>query len=518
MSNFFPMISDAIMNLDFVEWSRIHFGMTAAFHFLFVPLTLGLSFMIAFFESFYYASKNEVWKKITKFWMTLFAINFVIGAATGIILEFEFGANWANFSWTVGDIFGAPLAVEGIVAFFLETTFFVVMLFGWERVSNRFHLFSTWMVALGSSLSAFWILVANGWMQHPVGTHFNVSSGRSEMINFWDVALSPVGVSKFLHTLASSYIISALFVTGVSAWLILKNKNLFMARRSLIVGASFGFFASIFTIFTGDDAAYRVAQYQPVKLAAIEGLYEGQSRAGIIAFGVLNPEKKFGDDKKDFLFKFELPAALSLLGQHDINAFVPGMTDLVYGNKEQKIMSVQEKINMGQVALKAQKEYKLAEKNHDQPAMNLAKKTFDENVKYFGYAALKNPVDVIPNIPVTFYSFHLMVALGMYFLVLFIVSLYLGMVNEVIHHRKFLWLLVWSIPLGYLASELGWIVAEMGRQPWAIQDLLLTNKAASNLNAATVQTTLVIFFLLFTTLLVANISILIRKIRKGMDS
>lgn len=506
------------MNFDFVEWSRIHFGMTAAFHFLFVPLTLGLSFLTAFFESMYHASNQEVWKKITRFWMTLFAINFAIGAATGIIMEFEFGTNWANFSWTVGDIFGAPLAIEGVVAFFLETTFFVVMLFGWERVSRRFHLFSTWMVALGSSLSAFWILVANGWMQHPVGTHFNVSSGRSEMVNFWDVALSPVGISKFLHTLASSYIISALFVTGVSAWLILKGKDIILARKSLIVGASFGFLASIFTIFTGDDSAYRVAQYQPVKLAAIEGLYEGQHRAGIIAAGVLNPEKKFGDNKESFLFKFELPAALSLLGQHDINAFVPGMTDLVYGNKEKGIMPVSEKIAKGKMALEAQMDYKAAEKTHDAKAMESAKKVFDENVKYFGYAALKNPLDVIPNIPVVFYSFHIMVALGMYFLFLFLVSLYLGMVNEITKYRKWMWLLVWSIPLGYLASELGWIVAEMGRQPWAIQDLLLTNRAASNLNAGTVQTTLWIFFVLFMILLIANISILIRKIRKGIAS
>lgn len=506
------------MNFDFVEWSRIHFGMTASFHFLFVPLTLGLSFLAAFFESFYYFSSQEIWKKITKFWMTLFAINFAIGAATGIILEFEFGTNWANFSWTVGNIFGAPLAIEGVVAFFLETTFFVVMLFGWQRVSRGFHLFSTWMVALGSSLSAFWILVANGWMQHPVGTHFNIASGRSEMIHFWDVALSSVGISKFLHTLASSYIISALFVTGVSAWLILKGKDVILARKSLIVGASFGFLASIFTIFTGDDSAYRVAQYQPVKLAAIEGLYEGQHRAGIIAAGILNPKKQFGDTQDSFLFKFELPAALSLLGQHDINAFVPGMTDLVYGNKDKGIISVQEKIRMGQLALKAQVDYKAAEKSHDTATMDSAKKVFDENVSYFGYATLKNPLDVIPNIPVVFYSFHIMVALGMYFLFLFLVSLYLGMVNEITKYRKWLWLLVWSIPLGYLASELGWIVAEMGRQPWAIQDLLLTNRAASNLNAGTVQVTLWLFFALFTFLLIANISILIRKIRKGIES
>ncbi|WP_338635628.1 cytochrome ubiquinol oxidase subunit I [Spirobacillus cienkowskii] len=504
------------MNSFLVEMSRAHFAMTAMYHFLFVPLTLGLSFLVAFLETIYYKTQDENWKKITKFWMMLLAINFAIGAASGIIMEFEFGTNWANYSWTVGDIFGTPLAIEGLLAFFLETTFFIVMIFGWERVSKRFHLVSTWLFAIGSNLSAYWILIANGWMQNPVGTKFNIETGRSEMINFWDVALSSNGVSKFLHTLASSYIISGLFVVGVSAFLILKNKDFNNARKSLILGSSFGLLACFFTILTGDDAAYRVAQTQPMKLAAMEGLYDGQKKAGIVAFGVLNPEKKLGDNTNDFLFKAELPAALSLLGQHDIHAFIPGLNDLVYGNPKYNIIPVQEKIDKGKIAAKAIIDYKNAKKSDNKDLMIKSQKLFDENVKYLGYASMKKPEDAVPNVPITFYSFHIMVGLGVYFLVIFLITLYLAMVNEIIRYRKFLWLLFFSIPLGYLASELGWVVAEVGRQPWAIQDLLLTEKAVSNLNTATVQVTMIIFFIIFTIMLISEIGIMYRKIKQGM--
>ena len=262
-----------------VDWSRAQFGLTAIYHFLFVPLTLGLSFIVAIMESIYVRTGREEWRTITKFWLTLFGINFAIGVATGIIMEFEFGTNWANYSWFVGDIFGAPLAIEGIVAFFLEATFFAVMFFGWDRVSKRFHLISTWLVAIGSNLSAFWILVANGWMQYPVGTIFNPDTARNEMASFLDVVLSPVAVSKFLHTVASGYVISALFVMGVSAWYLLKSRHTLAAKKSLIIGASFGFVTSIFLFFSGDESAYQVAQKQPMKLAAMEGIYEGEHRA-----------------------------------------------------------------------------------------------------------------------------------------------------------------------------------------------------------------------------------------------
>ncbi|HHD84006.1 MAG TPA: cytochrome ubiquinol oxidase subunit I, partial [Campylobacteraceae bacterium] len=299
-----------------VDWSRAQFALTALYHFLFVPLTLGLSFIVAIMETIYVKTGKEEWKKITQFWMTLFAVNFALGLATGIIMEFEFGTNWSNYSWIVGDIFGAPLAVEGIMAFFMESTFFAVMFFGWNKVSKKMHLLSTWLVAIGSNLSALWILVANGWMQHPVGMVFNPDNARFEMDSFWDVLFNPNAYSKFLHTVGSGYVIASLFVVGISAWYLLKGKEVVNARKSLVVGATFGLITSIFLVLSGDESAHEVALHQPTKLAAMEGVYDGKSREGIIAVGVLNPEKEIGDENKEFLFKIEIPQMLSFLGFH----------------------------------------------------------------------------------------------------------------------------------------------------------------------------------------------------------
>ncbi|HSH52821.1 MAG TPA: cytochrome ubiquinol oxidase subunit I, partial [Bacteroidales bacterium] len=291
-----------IENLDFalVNWSRAQFALTAMYHWLFVPLTLGITFIIAFMETIYVKTGDPEWKKATKFWMTLFGINFAIGVATGLILEFEFGTNWSNYSWFVGDIFGAPLAIEGIMAFFLESTFIAVMFFGWNKVSKKFHLISTWLVAVGANLSALWILVANGWMQHPIGMHFNPATARNEMLNFWDVFLSPVAVNKFLHTITSGFVLASIFVIGVSAWFLLKGREQLMAKRSMIIAGVFGLISSLFLIYTGDGSAYQVAQKQPMKLAAMEGLYEGSEGAGLIIIGMLTPGKEYGDNKDDY--------------------------------------------------------------------------------------------------------------------------------------------------------------------------------------------------------------------------
>ncbi|MEI6901334.1 MAG: cytochrome ubiquinol oxidase subunit I, partial [Bacteroidota bacterium] len=279
-------------HIDFslVDWSRAQFALTACYHWLFVPLTLGLSFIIAFMESIYVKTGNEEWKRLTKFWMTLFGINFAIGVATGLILEFEFGTNWSNYSWFVGDIFGAPLAIEGIMAFFLETTFVAVMFFGWNKVSKKFHLLSTWLVAIGSNLSALWILVANGWMQFPTGMKFNPDTARNEMMDFWSVLLSPLAINKFLHTIASGYVLAAIFVVGVSAWFLLRKRDLLFAKRSIIVAASFGLLASGYIMLTGDGSARAVAHHQPMKFAAMENLYIGQQNAPLVAFGILKTD------------------------------------------------------------------------------------------------------------------------------------------------------------------------------------------------------------------------------------
>ena len=500
-----------------VDWARAQFALTAIYHFLFVPLTLGLSFIVAIMETLYVRTNDPQWKRATKFWMTLFAINFAIGVATGLIMEFEFGTNWANYSWFVGDIFGAPLAIEGILAFFLESTFFAVMFFGWNKVSKGFHLTSTWLVAIGSNLSAYWILVANGWMQFPVGMAFNPETVRNEMSSFWDVALSPIAMAKFLHTISSGYVIGALFVVAISAWMILKGRDLIEAKRSLVVGASFGLLVSLFLAGTGDESAYEVAQHQPVKLAAMEGLYKGEERAGIVAWGVLNTEKEIGDDKPEFLGNFEIPYALSFLAYHDMNAFVPGLDDLVYGNEKHGIESAASKLEKGKIAVGALSDYKTAKASGDEAAMMEAETMLQKYMGYFGYGYLDKPTDIVPPIALTFYSFHLMVGLGTWFIVLFFVVLYLAMANEIARFRKVLWLALFSLPLGYIAAEAGWIVAEVGRQHWAIQDLMPVHIAATQINAGNVQLSFWLFAVLFTVLLIAEIKIMLGQIKLGVN-
>ncbi|MDX1809289.1 MAG: cytochrome ubiquinol oxidase subunit I [Sulfurospirillaceae bacterium] len=500
-----------------VELSRAQFALTAMYHWLFVPLTLGLSFIIAIMESIYVKTGDEAWKKITKFWMTLFAINFAIGLATGIIMEFEFGTNWSNYSWIVGDIFGAPLAIEGIMAFFMESTFFAVMFFGWDKVSKKMHLLSTWLVAIGSNLSALWILVANGWMQHPVGMRFNLDSARFEMRNFFDVLFNPNAISKFLHTIASGYVMGSLFVVGISCWFLLKKRDVLFAKRSIIVGASFGLLASIFLIFTGDESAYQVAQSQPTKLAAMEGLYKGESRAGIIAIGQLNSNKKIGDDQEEFIWSIKIPYALSFLGFRNIDSFVPGIDDLVLGNKKLGIEPAQNKIDKGREAIGALLDYKQAKKTGDIQKSTVALKKFREYEKFFGYGYLKNPKDIIPPIGLTFYSFHIMVGLGTWFVALFFIVLYLSMIGKLDDKKTLYFAAIFSIPLGYLAGEVGWIVAEVGRQPWAIQDMLPTFISSSNINSTSVAITLGLFAFVFTALMIAEIKIMLKQIKIGPE-
>jgi cytochrome d ubiquinol oxidase subunit I len=503
------------METEVVDWSRAQFALTAIYHFLFVPLTLGLGFIVAIMETIYVKTNSQEWKKMTQFWMTLFAINFAIGVATGLIMEFEFGTNWANYSWFVGDIFGAPLAVEGILAFFMESTFFAVMFFGWNKVGKKFHLLSTWLVAIGSNLSALWILVANGWMQYPVGMTFNPDTVRNEMTNFWDVLFSPVAISKFLHTIGSGYVISSLFVVGISAWYLLKNREILFAKRSMIVGATFGLITSLFLTLSGDESAHQVALKQPVKLAAMEGLYEGKEGAGIVAIGILNTDKTLTNQEEAFTFELEIPYALSLLGYHDIQAYVPGLQDLVFGNSARNIMSTEEKMHKGKIAVVALEEYKEAKKAKDEAKALKAKQTLEANMHYFGYGHIHSPKDVVPPIALTFYAFHIMVLLGGWFLVLFAGVLFVLTQKEITRFPLLLKAALYSIPLGYIAAEAGWIVAEVGRQPWAIQDLMPVGIAATKISSTNVQISFWLFAFLFTLLLIAEIKIMTQQIKIG---
>jgi cytochrome d ubiquinol oxidase subunit I len=504
-------------DLSMVNWARAQFALTAMYHWVFVPLTLGLSFLLAFFETLYVKTGNEEWKRITKFWMTLFGINFAIGVATGIILEFEFGTNWSNYSWMVGDIFGAPLAAEGIFAFFIEATFFAVMFFGWDRMSKRAHLLSTWMVAIGANLSALWILVANGWMQYPVGMTFNVDKARFEMQNFWEVLFSPVAMDKFTHATSSSFQLASLFVVGVSSWYLLKHRHQAMAKKSIIVASVFGLLSSAFVGFTGDEAAFTNARVQPMKLAAFEGLYNGEKGAGLVALGLLNPAKKPGDDRDPFLFEIRIPGLLSLLANRRPGTFVPGINDLIYGNGEHDIIGAGEKIENGKSAIELLAQYKAAKRADDENRAAIALANFDRYKQDLGYGYLNAPEEAVPPVGLTFYAFHIMVALGTFFPLLFLLFLIFAAKDTLADKKWLLGLGVLSIFLGYAASQAGWIVAEVGRQPWAIHNLLPVTVARSNLTAATVQSTFFLFLTLFTILLLVEIRIMLKQINIGPE-
>ena len=510
------------IDTSLIDWSRAQFALTAIYHWLFVPLTLGLAVIMGLMETFYYRTGDEKWKRSAQYWMKLFGINFAIGVATGLILEFEFGTNWSNYSWFVGDIFGAPLAIEGILAFFMEATFIAVMFFGWQKVSRGFHLASTWLTGLGATISAWWILVANAWMQNPVGMAFNPDTARNEMIDFWAVATSSMAVNKFFHTVLSAWVVGALFVVGVSCWYLIKKRHQAFALRSIKVGASVGLLAALLTAMTGDNSGYQVAQKQPMKLAAMEALYDGESSAGLVAMGLLNPAKQKADDGVDpFIFRIEIPYMLSMLAERNLDGFVPGINDLLKGGYTLKdgstALSAEEKMARGRQAIAAFATYRKAKVEGNEEVAATAKATLQENMPYFGYGYIKQVDDLVPNVPLTFYMFRVMVMLGGYFIFFFAFVLFLVYRKDLTALPWMQWIGLLSLPLGYIAGQSGWVVAECGRQPWAIQDMLPVGTAVSKLEVGSVQTTFFLFLLLFTILLIAEIGILVKAIKKGPE-
>ena len=513
---------DILLDAAMINWSRGQFALTAGYHWLFVPLTLGLAIIMSIMETIYVKTGDDSWKRATKFWQKIFGINFAIGVATGIILEFQFGTNWSNYSWFVGDIFGAPLVIEGIVAFFLEATFISIMFFGWNKVGKKAHLTATWLTTLGATLSAYWILVANAWMQYPVGMEFNLDTVRNEMTDFWALALSPVAVNKFFHAVLSGWGVAASFVVGISAWYLLKKRHVEFSMKSIKIGAVFGFISFVLLAVTGDGSAYQVSQKQPMKLAAMEGLYEGKTGAGLVALGILNSQKEvYNDDVNPFIFKIEIPKLLSFLGYRDFNAFVPGIKNIIDGGYELEdgtiALSFTEKKERGQKAVDALINYQTAkEEGRNADALKYEKELRD-NYPYFGYSYLDGPENNIPNVHFTFYSFRIMVIIGMYFILMFLVFWIMGKKQKLASSKWLLYVGLWSIPLAYIASQLGWIVAEVGRQPWTIQDVLPVNAAVSSLNTGHVLTTFILFAVLFTGLLIAEVTIMVKQIKKGPD-
>ncbi|MCK5765767.1 MAG: cytochrome ubiquinol oxidase subunit I [Bacteroidales bacterium] len=528
------------MEIDYalIDWSRLQFAVTALYHWIFVPLTLGLAFIIAIMESIYVRTGNPEWKSITKFWMTLFGINFAIGVATGIILEFQFGTNWSNYSWFVGDIFGAPLAIEGIMAFFLESTFIAVMFFGWNKVGKKFHLVSTWLVAFGASLSALWILVANAWMQYPVGMRFNPQTARNEMVDFWEILFSPVAVNKFLHTITSGYVLAAIFVIGISAWYLLKKRHRLFAKRSIVVAAVFGLIMSLMNIHAGDESARQIAEKQPMKFAAMEAMYYGQTNAPLVAIGFMEKVDHDRDNinERQFAFSIEIPDMLSYLAFLESGAYVPGIKDLIRGytdNDGNNVLSYAERMRRGSIAITALHDYKEAKniaknsKANEMVKMSFMEKAdslealfsdqewVDNYFAYFGYGYYDDPKDLIPNVPVSFYSFHIMVILSGYFLLIFILALINVLKGKLERRKWILWAAILGIPLVYIAQQTGWLLAEMGRQPWVVQDLMTTAAAATKNSVSNIQITFWLFVATFTILLIAEIKIMLTQIKNG---
>ncbi len=512
--------------LSTVDWSRAQFAMTAIYHWLFVPLTLGLSVLVAIMETAYVRTGDDFWRRTTRFWMRLFGINFAIGIATGLILEFEFGTNWSNYSHFVGDIFGAPLAIEGIMAFFMESTFIAVMFFGWDKVSRKAHLAATWLTALGANLSAWWILVANAWMQYPTGCSFNLETVRNEMTSFLDVAFSPVAVNKFCHTVTSSFTLAALFVVGVSAWYLLRRREELLARRSIAVASVFGLVAALLTASTGDRSGAIVARVQPMKLAAMEALYVGEEGAPLTAFGI--PYVNGPVNGELVRYKIDIPKMLSLMSFRDAEAYVPGIRDLVAGNPERGIPSVAEMMERGRAAIDSLAAYRTARDAGDRAAMERIATLFDaatprgaefldRNFSCLGYGYLERPEQVVPNVPLLFWSFRAMVGAGVLFILLLAAMWWFERRGTLAEKRWLLRTSVWCIPLAYLASQAGWVVAEVGRQPWAIQDLMPVGVAASKMPSGSVITTFFLFLVLFTALLVAEVSIMLRQIEIGPE-
>ncbi|MBO0345091.1 cytochrome ubiquinol oxidase subunit I [Roseibium sp. CAU 1637] len=510
------------MELDVVGLSRLQFAMTALYHFLFVPLTIGLSVLLATMETVYVMTGREIWKRMVKFWGTLFGINFVLGVATGLTMEFQFGMNWAYFSQYVGDVFGAPLAIEGLMAFFMEATFVGLFFFGWDRLSARQHLMATWAVAIGTNFSALWILIANGWMQHPVGAEFNPGTMRMEIVSFFEVMFNPVAQAKFVHTVSAGYVTAAMFVIGVSAWYMLKGRHIDIAKRSITVASAFGIASALSVVVLGDESGYEANLNQQMKLATMESMWETEpAPASFNLFAV--PDMA----NRDNAFAIEVPYVMGLIATRSLTKEVPGIIELVERSKEH--------IRQGAIALDALKTIRAAKGEEVDPEVRLA---FEANKKHMGYGYLLVPFSddplnateeeidaaawsTVPNVWPMFWAFRIMVACGFFFIAFTAALTVMSSAGKLdILRQKHRWILqiaVLSIPLPFLACEMGWFVAEYGRQPWIIEGVLPTAQAASNLSVAELLVTISGFVILYTVLLVVEISLMIKAIGKGPE-
>ncbi|MBE9530920.1 MAG: cytochrome ubiquinol oxidase subunit I [Proteobacteria bacterium] len=432
--------------MDVVLLSRLQFATATMFHFLFVPLTLGLSVLVAFMETKYVKTGDETYLRMTKFWGKLFLINFAVGVVTGITLEFQFGTNWSRYSAFVGDIFGSLLAIEATAAFFLESTLIGVWIFGWNKISKKAHAIVMWLIAGAGTMSAAWILMANGWMQHPVG--FTIRNGRAELVDFAAVVFNKFAILEFFHTVPAAYILSAFFVMGISAYHLLKKQHIDFFTKSFRIALVFGLIFSIFTAITGDMHGVHVTETQPAKLAALEAHWETTTRAPLHLFAV--PDEK---NERNSVEIGSIPGLLSFLTRHDFNAEVRGLKDF--------------------------------------------------------------PKDERPPVLLSFFSFRTMVALGILFPLLTIIGWFKR--NRLVESPGYLKIMLWSIPLPYIAIELGWVLAEVGRQPWIVYGLMKTSDAASPVASSQVLISLIAFILVYSFLGAVGFYLIVKNAKKGPE-
>jgi cytochrome d ubiquinol oxidase subunit I len=505
----FDMIDMAV-----VELSRLQFALTALYHFLFVPLTLGLSFILVITESVYVITDRPIWRDVTRFWGKLFGINFVLGVATGLTMEFEFGTNWAYYSHYVGDIFGAPLAIEGLMAFFLEATFVGLMFFGWDRLSKRGHLLTTIMVAVGSNLSALWILIANGWMQHPTGAVFNPETMRMEVSNFKDVLFNPVAQAKFVHTVSAGYVCASVFVLGVSCYYLLRGRHIELAKRSFTVAAAFGLASSLSVVVLGDESGYALTDNQQMKLAAMEGMWETEKApAGLTLFGIPS------NSARETAYEIKVPYVLGLIATRSLSGEVAGIVPLVE--------RADYRIRQGVIAYDAVEKLKV---NRGDLA---AREAWERHKSDLGYALLlkrfvadprqaddatiaKAAWSTVPNVPALFFMFRIMAGLG-FFLIVFFATAFAFSVRRRFDRKWFLRTALIVMPAPWIAIEVGWAVAEFGRQPWAVDGVLPTFLGASSLTTTQIWATIFGFTALYSVLAVIEVKLMLQTIRHGPE-
>lgn len=505
------------MELDIVSLSRLQFAITALYHFLFVPLTLGLSIMLAIMETVFVMTGRVIWRDMTKFWGVLFGINFAMGVATGIVMEFQFGMNWSYYSHYVGDIFGAPLALEGLMAFFLEATFVGLFFFGWDRLSRRGHLAATWAVAIGSNLSALWILIANGWMQNPVGAALNPQTMRMEVTDFYAVLTNPVAQAKFVHTVSAGYICAAIFVLGVSAWYLLRGQHRDLAKRSMTVAAAFGLASALSVVVLGDESGYLTSDHQKMKLAAIEGMWKTEPAPA--AFTLIG----FPDQAaRETRYAVHIPVLMGLIGTRSLDKVIPGIDEMV-------------KVAEGRIA-QGIEAYDALQKIRAAGGMDKVtpevRAAFEDNGNELGYALLlkryvddprqatpeqieRAAWDTVPQVAPMFWLFRIMVGIGFFQILLMATFFVLSARRMLERHRWLLKVALFAIPLPWIAIEAGWLVAEVGRQPWVVEGILPTAVAVSNLGIKTLLFSVACFVLIYTVLLVIEMKLMLKAIRTG---